>query len=176
MGRLLLLLGVAKQDGRHVESIDRLAYYEFFADNPWVVVADDADSANADRDSLRIAGFSQTQLSYASTGHRFASRRERIRGDLSQLVAYGLVRLDGVRFTVTDDGEHLAANMQSSYADAYRVSASIVLRRLVRLSNRRLEAQVEEWIGHSWLLIDLLDDVRGADLPPETAIDESDRR
>jgi hypothetical protein len=43
-----------------------------------------------------------------------------------------------------------------------------VLRRLVRLPNRRLEDQVETWLGHSWLLLDLLDDVRGADVPTLT--------
>ncbi|MFK4484622.1 ABC-three component system middle component 2 [Curtobacterium sp. AB7] len=166
MGRLLLLLGVARQDGRTIDSVDRLAYYEFFADNPWVILGDGAPSDANDRDSLRLAGFSQTQLSYASTGHRFASRRERIRGDLAQLITFGLVRLAGTRFSTTEGGDQLVANMQSSYADAYRSSASIVLRRLVRLSNKRLEENVEEWLGHSWLLVDLLDDVRGADLSP----------
>ncbi|QKS18874.1 hypothetical protein HUN58_02215 [Curtobacterium sp. Csp1] len=166
MGRLLLLLGVARQDGRTIDSVDRLAYYEFFADNPWVILGDDAPSDAKDRDSLRLAGFSQTQLSYASTGHRFASRRERIRGDLAQLIAFRLVRLAGTRFSTTENGEQVVANMQSSYADAYRSSASIVLRRLTRLSNKRLEADVEAWLGHSWLLVDLLDDVRGADISP----------
>ena len=168
MGRLLLLLGVARHDGRTIDSIDRLAYYEFFADNPWVILGDDPPSDAKDRDSLRLAGFAQTQLSYASTGHRFVSRRERIRGDLAQLIAFGLVRLAGTRFSMTENGEQLVANMQSSYADAYRSSASIVLRRLVRLSNKRLEADVEEWLGHSWLLVDLLDDIRGADISPSS--------
>jgi hypothetical protein len=163
--RLLLLLAIAREEGRQVASLDRLAYYEFFADNPWVVIDGDTAVDLADRDTLAIAGFSQTQLSYASTGQRFASRRERIRADLAQLVAYGLVRLADSQFVITDLGRDVSNSLQSSYAEAFRASANVVLRRLVRLPNRTLEQNVENWLGHSWLLLDLLDDVRNADVP-----------
>lgn len=165
MGRLLLLLSSARQGGRHIGSLDRLAYYEFFADNPWIVVEGESGVDATDRDTLRIAGFSRTQLSYASAGPRFASRRERIRTDFAQLVTLGLAGLSGTNFVITERGEEIALALQSSYADGYRSAANIVLRKLVRLSNRALEQQVEGWLGHSWLLLDLLADVRGADVP-----------
>lgn len=171
MARLLLLLSTARSDGRRIESLDRLTYYEFFADNPWVVVDGDSNADAADRDTLRLAGFSRTQLSYASTGQRFVSRRGRIRTDFAQLVAYGLAEISGTHFKSTDSGNEISDELQSSYAYGYRASASIVLRRLVPLPSRRLEAQVERWLGHSWLLLDLLDDVRGADVP---ALPEAD--
>jgi len=171
MARLLLLLSTARHDGRRVESLDRLAYYEFFADNPWVVVDGDSTADDRDRDTLRLAGFARTQLSYASTGQRFASRRARIRADFAQLVAYELATLDGTQFRITDRGDATSNELQSSYAAAYRTSASVVLRRLVSLGQRALQKRVEEWLGQSWLLLDLLEDVRGADVPelPETA-------
>jgi hypothetical protein len=172
--RLLLLLATARKDGRPVVSLDRLSFYDFFADNPWIVVNGDAASDVADRDTLVIAGFSQTQLSYASTGQRFVSRRERLRTDLSLLVSYGLVGLKDAEFVITDPGQDFADGLQSSYADSFRASASVVLRRLVRLPNRTLEREVENWLGHSWLLLDLLDDVRGADVPIATAGNEKE--
>lgn len=172
MARLLLLLSTAQGQGRSIESLDRLAYYDFFADNPWVIVEGDSPSDVADRDTLQLAGFSRTQLSYASTGQRFVSRRERIRGDFAQLVAYGLADLAGSRFAITDRGDKICDELQSSYADGYRASASVVLRRLVRLQNRVLERKVEKWLGHSWLLLDLLDDVRGADVPALPVADQ----
>ncbi|WP_425864761.1 hypothetical protein [Arthrobacter sp. TWP1-1] len=173
MARMLLLLSTARRQGRSIESLDRLAYYEFFADNPWVVVAGGSAADVADRDTLRLAGFSRTQLSYASTGQRFVSRRQRIRGDFAQLSAYGLAELAGRRFAITDRGEKICDELQSSYADGYRASADVVLRRLVRLPNRALEGQVEKWLGHSWLLLDLLDDVRDADVPALPVVDEA---
>jgi hypothetical protein len=164
--RLVLLFSTAQTDGRHIGSLDRLAYFDFFADSPWVVVQGDRRQDETDRRSLVLAGFSDTQLSYASTGQRFVSRRERIRHDLAQLIAYGLVRLEPTKFALTERGAALAENMQSSYAEAYRTSASIVLRRLSGLSGVALQTNVESWLGRSWLLLDLLDDVLDADVPP----------
>lgn len=170
--RLLLLFATARRDGRQVASLDRLAYYEFFADNPWVVIDGESGADAADEDTLTLAGFSRTQLSYASTGQRFVSRRERIRADLAQLVAYGLVRLADSQFVITDRGQGLAEGLQSSYADGFRASASVVLRRLARLPNKQLEEKVERWLGHSWLLLDLLDDVRGGDVPTAVTMNQ----
>jgi len=168
MARLLIVLSTARRNGRLIASLDRLAYYEFFADNPWVVVSGDSEADVADQDTLILAGFSPTQLSYASTGQRFASRRERIRADLADLIAYGLAGIDGTDFIITSRGEETVEGLQSSYADGLRASAEVVLRRLVRLSGKRLEEEVEAWVGHSWLLLDLFDDVRGAAVPAPT--------
>jgi hypothetical protein len=165
MARLMLLMSIAKQDGRRIESIDRLTYYEFFSDNPWAVILGTSEQDSADRDALRLVGFARNQLSYASTGQRFVSRRERIRSDLARLIARGLASLDGGSFSTTPRGDELSDGLMSSYADAYRASSRIVLRRLTRLSNRRLTEQVEDWLGRPWLLLDLLEDVRGAGVP-----------
>jgi hypothetical protein len=100
------------------------------------------------------------------------SRRERIREDIAQLVAFGLVRLDDTQIVITPIGQEIAESLQSSYADGFRASATVVLRRLVRLPNKQLEENVERWLGHSWLLLDLLDDVRGADVRPAVSTNQ----
>lgn len=166
LARLLLLLDVAREHGRQVASIDRLAYYEFFADNPFIVIDGDKPRDRADRATVELAGFSRIQLGYASSGQRFLSRRRRLQHDLARLVALGLVTLSGSGYTVTDRGKVLAGEFRSIYSDSYRSSAEIILRRLVGLSGKALDAKAEEWLGHSWLLIDLLDDVKDAELPP----------
>lgn len=162
--RMLVLFAVAFRDGRQISSIDRLALYDFFADSPWVVIHGDRRVDVNDRRELTVAGFSKTQLSYASTGARFASRRQRVQVDLAQLVAFGLVSISGAHYSATELGMSVAERMHSAYADAYRTSAGIILRRLHALPMGRLQSAAEQWLGQSWLLLDLLDDVRGADL------------
>lgn len=164
LARLLLFVGVAKELGRSIPSVDRLGYYEFFADNPFMIIGEDS-RAEQDRIALEMAGFSPVQLSYASSGQRFASRRQRLQHDLSLLVARELVRIEDGGFTVSEVGEELASAFNSMYADAYRTSARIVLRRLASMSNKALEEASRRWLGESWLLIDLLDDIQATEAP-----------
>lgn len=164
--RLLLLIKVARDQGRQIASIDRLAYYEFFADNPFIVIDGDKARDRAERATVELAGFNRIQLGYASFGQRFLSRRRRLQHDVTRLVALGLATLGPDGYVITDRGEELAGAFRSIYADSYRQSAEIILRRLVPLSGAAIERKVEEWLGHSWLLIDLLDDVTDAELPP----------
>lgn len=166
LARLLLLLDVAREHGRQIASIDRLAYYEFFADNPFIVIDGDKSRDRADRATVELAGFSSIQLGYASSGQRFVSRRRRLQHDLARLVALGIATLGSTGYLITGRGSELAGQFRSIYADSYRQSAEIILRRLVPLSGKRLQAKAEEWLGHSWLLIDLLDDVTDTDVPP----------
>lgn len=164
LARLLLFVGVAKESGRPIPSVDRLGYYEFFADNPFMIIGDD-NRADQDRIALEMAGFSPVQLSYASSGQRFASRRQRLQHDLSLLVSRDLVRIEDGGFTVTAIGEELSSKLNSVYADAYRTSARMVLRRLASMSNKALEESSRRWLGESWLLIDLLDDIQATEAP-----------
>lgn len=157
--QLLILLEVAESTTVQVKTIDQLGYYDFFAANPFSVVGNEDARDKDDRVSLRLAGFSEKQLSYASTGDRFASRRRKLQYDLAQLVAYGLVHVHGAEYKISASGETLASQLDSVYADAYRSSARIILRRLGRLSARGLNDTVQRVLGQSWLLIDFLDDV-----------------
>lgn len=170
--RMLLLLSVAKSSGRVVPSVDRLGYYEFFADSPYIVIDGDKPRDRADRAALEVAGFTRVQLNYASSGARFMSRRRRLQHDLSQLFAYGLVELTADGYVITSAGQALADDLNSVYADAYRQSAEIILRRLATKSNAALERSAEDWLGHSWLLVDLLDDVKDTEVPAQDLPDE----
>ncbi|MFE3754374.1 hypothetical protein ACFXO9_08715 [Nocardia tengchongensis] len=166
LAQLALLLEAADLERAPVRSIDRLGFYDFFSANPFVVTAGEDERDAADRLTLRLAGFSDRQLSYASTGQRFVSRRRRLQHDLARLVAYGLVRIDNQGYGLTTPGRELAAGLTSIYAQAYREAAAVVLRRLKRLSDRQLTQSAENWLGRSWLLIDLFDDV--AETTPRT--------
>ncbi|CAH0144219.1 hypothetical protein SRABI98_00618 [Microbacterium sp. Bi98] len=157
--QLLLAFSVASELSIRLPTTERLAAYDFFTANPFAVLSknDDADS----RDSLRLelVGYARGQLSYASLGHRFVSRRERIRADLAVLVARGLVEIGEEAFMITDAGRNIADQLRSAYADAYRLAAEIVLVRLNRLSDRQLRESSAAWAGTHWLLLDLFDDV-----------------
>jgi len=180
LAQMLLLLDVARSSGRRVASVDRLGYYEFLADGPFIVIEGDTKRDKDDRLTLEMAGFVPDQLAYASSGHRFASRRRRIQHDLSRLIAYGLVSLAGDGYEISERGAEIAGELRSVYADAYRVSAGIVLRRLSSMSNTALEMSVRRWLGESWLLIDLLDDISETvaphDFPDQAQVQRQDPR
>jgi hypothetical protein len=169
LAQLTLLLEVAGNEQVPVRTVDRLGFYDFFSANPFVVTSGQDDQDAADRLTLRLAGFTDRQLSYSSTGQRFASRRRRLQHDLSLLIAYDLVAIGSGQYVLTPSGRTIAEELTSAYADAYREAASVVLQRLGRLPDRRLTTRAEEWLGHPWLLVDLLDDVAEttpAALPP----------
>jgi hypothetical protein len=159
LAQLALLLQVAEDNRAPVRTVDRLGIYDFLAANPFVVTAGDERRDEEDRLALRLAGFTDGQLSYASTGQRFASRRRRLQHDLSLLLAYGLTVIESDGYVLTSLGRAVAEGLTSVYADAYREAAQVVLRRLGRLTDRRLAENVEKWLGQDWLLIDLFDDI-----------------
>ena len=176
VAQLTLLLEVAWAESVDVRTVDRLGFYDFFPANPFVVTAGDGPRDAADRLTLRLAGFSDRQLSYASTGQRFASRRRRLQHDLSLLIAYGLVAIETNGYRLTPAGRTLAAELNSVYADSYRAAAQVVLRRLKRLSDRQLMLHANDWLGRSWLLIDVLDDVAETTPGTVTGRDRGRRR
>src|SRR5689334_7835200 len=74
VARLMLLLDVAATlNLRKPVDIERLGLYDFFAANPFLVVGED----DAARQEVSLAGFSSYDLSYQSSGHRYANRRAR---------------------------------------------------------------------------------------------------
>ena len=158
VARLMLLLDVAATlNLRKPVDIERLGLYDFFAANPFLVVANDEDA----RQEVSLAGFSSYDLSYQSSGHRYANRRARLRNDLAMLVGYGaataLVEGQRVVYRVTDRGHELASELSTLYAIAYRRSAELILSRLDRLSDKRLRTDATRWLNDERLLIDLYD-------------------
>lgn len=171
LAQLLLLLEVALSLETRLD-LERLGVSDFLAANPFLVIA--GEDALFDR--LRLAGFGARSLTYAAPGHRFATRRGRLQHDLSLLVAYGMLEVvveDGRRrYILSEQGETAAASLTSAYADAYRMSASEILRRVRRLSDRSLRERLREWLKADPILYEVLWDeapraVSGADLVPD---------
>jgi hypothetical protein len=111
---------------------------------------------------LVLAGFNARSLGYQSAFHRFATRRQRMRFDLSRLVAYGLVAATApggkVVFAPTEQGVQVAGSFKSLHAQSYRESAQHVISRLNKLSDQRLHRQAGVWLQAESFLIDLFDD------------------
>ncbi|MEM6109825.1 hypothetical protein AAHS21_26880 [Mycobacterium sp. 050272] len=149
LAQLLLLLDTLAQQSQPGINLERLSYYDFLVANPMLMITDDNDP---DRTRLVMAGFDGRALSYASPTQRFTNRRERLQHDLAILISYSLAmpHVEGkVTYGVTPAGHELASQFTAVYAAAYRLSAEIVIRRLTRLSDRRLRENAREWISMS---------------------------
>lgn len=94
--QLLLLLDELRSEPT---SLDRLTYYDFFAESPYLLFTEE----DPERRTLRLAGFQSAALSYHSPAQRFVTRQEQVGGDLAALVAYRLADashqpLSGIRY------------------------------------------------------------------------------
>src|SRR5579862_9066856 len=105
LAQLVLLLRVVDGTGRPGVGLERLGFYDFFAANPFLVIPPESVEERA---QLHLAGFDERQLSYASTGPRFANRRRRLQHDVALLVAYDIGRLDANGWVLTARGAAVA--------------------------------------------------------------------
>lgn len=142
--RLLLLFEAAHAQSAAL-SIRRASICDFFAASPHLVYGGDQRWK-----ILRLRGFASFPLSDASPGHRFATRRELLTFDLSQLIARELITVSvgtGERkVSATNEGLTIAAMLTSTYADAYRESAAMLIRDVERLSETKLDSSVSAWL------------------------------
>jgi nitroreductase len=156
LGQLLLLLGVAHRAELQL-NLERLGTYDFLAANPFLVI----DEGEPDYRRLLLAGFSAKPLTYASSSHRFLTRRERLQHDLALLVAYGMVQVivaNGERrYLLTDLGLDASQEFGAIYAQAYLDAASLVLRRVGRMSDQALRRQLESWLKTDPMLLNLFE-------------------
>ena len=152
LGQLTLLLRVATDTQCSINTLDRLTYFDFLAANPYLMLEGDDRRKTEDRRRVRLASFSSRQLSYNSIGQRFVSRRERMKH------SYGLVEVRG-GYGLSEPGLDFSDNLTTIYAYSYRESAGIVLRRFGKSSEAALASAMREWLGESWLLLDLLRDI-----------------
>jgi hypothetical protein len=151
LAQLLLLLDAVADHELHGASLERIGYYDFLSANPFLVVPSDDREAGR----LRLVGFDPQVLAYASSSQRFTSRRERIQHDLSLLVAYGCCEVrnheKALSYVITDTGRMLSTRFTATYATSFSTAASIVVRRLRRLSDKALREQTAQWLrpaGH----------------------------
>jgi hypothetical protein len=145
--QLTLLLDVVARTQPGGTDLDRLAVYDFLAEHPLLLARHDDDP---DRVRLRLAGFDDAALSYASAAQRFAGRRLGFPADLAWLIAHGLATVSAegrVRYRITDAGHRLAGSFRSIRAAAYTDAARIVVGRLGRTSDRRLRESLRQWLA-----------------------------
>lgn len=174
LAQLALLLAVAGEEDVDVTTVDRLGYLDFFSANPFLVVQGDSVREARERADLRLAGFTKRLISYASSGQRFVSRRRRLQHDLALLVGYGVAEVRSNGYGLTSRGQAIVAMLTSVYAEGYRVSARIILKRLGRMSDAQLRRAAEGWLDSNLLILDFLDDVKEmtvleSDDPPKKA-------
>jgi hypothetical protein len=138
-------------------TVDRLGYLEFFSANPYLVLRNEP----SERAQLRLAGFNPRALSYQATTERYANRRTRLRSDLGALSAWGYLKtstLEGrLACVLTDLGRERSGTLVSLYAEAYRLSVSLIRPKMRNLSDTALARQVQQWLQIDDLRIDLLD-------------------
>lgn len=152
---LLVLIGARLHES--ILDLERLSVIEFLSANPFLALEEGSPAVT----ELRLQGFGRHSIAYASPGQRFVSRRSRVASDVSQLIAFGLVRLTthgGQRvFEVTDLGQEASERLCSVYADAYRLSVASVIPLVTRLSAPKMREQLEIWLRADPVLFDLID-------------------
>jgi hypothetical protein len=156
LGRMLILLDtMAELEMSKPLHMERLGYYDFFADNPFLIFHED----DSERRRLQLAGFSRRTLSYNSAAQRFTNRRARLKHDLSLLAARSLVVISApgrhITFSASDDGRRLASELHTFYGQAFRSSAAVVVRHLNRLSDKALTEHARGWLKAEPFLIDI---------------------
>ncbi|MET7397747.1 hypothetical protein ABZS66_30090 [Dactylosporangium sp. NPDC005572] len=140
--RLLLLLATAAEP----VDAERLGVYDFLAAHPLLLARADTDP---DRTALRLAGFDDRAAAYASPAQRWVTAQQHLARDLTELVARGLVRAAAtgrVTYHLTPEGATMAAEFTAMYAQSYITAARVVIRRLRRVSGRKLREGLRQWL------------------------------
>jgi hypothetical protein len=148
---VILLDEITPANSKGVD-LERIGYYDFLAANPFAIFK---DSDSSERARLHRAAFDERQLSYASTGSRFANRRQRLQHDFAILIGYGLAAPRAGGYGVTDRGTAFVGALTALYADQYRESVRVVHTRLKRLSDAQLANSARGWLKTPSLLLDL---------------------
>lgn len=137
--------------------IERLAFYDFFSANPFLIF----DVDDEERRELILAGFDSRTLSYQSSAQRFSNRRQRLQHDLAWLTSYALIHVAPVQgkvsYGLTEQGKETATALQSLYALSFTESARLVTDRLNRLTDKSLRDRAKGWLRAESLMIDLYD-------------------
>ncbi|MDK1329125.1 ABC-three component system middle component 2 [Arthrobacter sp. zg-Y1143] len=152
LAQLVILIDEIAPPGAKGLDLERLGYYDFFSANPFAIFGAEDLVEHA---QLHRAAFDERQLSYASTGSRFANRRKRLQHDVALLVSYRLVAQRGAGYGISDKGNDFAISLTALYADQYRDSVRVVHKRFSGLSDTQLAAAVRGWLRTPSLLLDL---------------------
>lgn len=156
--RLLLFFDVLHQlKLKQGIDLERLCYFDFFAANPYLVVAE-GDPLRLD---FEINGFEPNKLEYASSSQRFNTKRESIKQYLSLLLCKGLICVKNedakLLYEITQHGIDAASQINSMYAIAYRKSAFCIIEKLKDYSDQKLWESASKWLESKSFRVDLFD-------------------
>ncbi len=168
VAQLAILLAEIAPTGGATIDIERLGYYDFFAANPFAIFGPEDQ---LERARLHRAAFDERQLSYASTGSRFANRRRRLQHDVAILVAYNLAERREEGYGITERGAGFVEALAALYADQYRASVQVVHERLRKLSDSKLAEAARGWLKTPSLILDLYG--AAEELPVATHADQA---
>lgn len=152
VAQLAILLAEVAPAGGPTIDIERLGYYDFFAANPFAIFGPEDQ---LERARLHRAAFDERQLSYASTGSRFANRRRRLQHDVAILVAYNLAERRDEGYGLSERGAEFVEALAALYADQYQTSVQVVHERLRKLSDSKLAESARGWLKTPSLILDL---------------------
>jgi len=158
MGRLLVLFSIFK--GIFPEdslSIDRIAYYDFFSSQPFLIFNDDKES----KIELLYYGFESSTVGYISSSQRFTTRREMSKFYLAGLLMKNLIQVKNLEgrysYSITNFGENVASKFKSMYIEAYRKSAVLTIKKLHNFNDKKLDQKAKEWLKAEPFMIELYD-------------------
>jgi hypothetical protein len=158
--RLLLLFETAKKlNIKKGIDLEKLAYYDFLAANPFLLI----DEKHPSRLELEMEGFKPNKLEYVGAEQRFRTKRLSLKQYLALLLSKGLIKLENedgkIVFYITAMGIEIAGKFSSMYAIAYRKSADCVISILKKYSDTKLTEEADKWFSKPFQidLIDLVD-------------------
>jgi hypothetical protein len=162
--RLLLFFEVSRNiKPDQGTDLERVAYYDFFAANPFLIVGKDDPL----RLELELEGFEPNKLEYISTPQRFRTKRASLKQYLSMLLSKGLISIENsdgkILYRITQRGMDVAGKISSLYAIAYRKSVAFVLKKLKDYSDKRLWEEASLWLEAKSFQVDLYDMVENSD-------------
>jgi hypothetical protein len=154
--RLLLLFSVINSVlGEKGISINRLGYYDFFSAQPFLVFSDYSST----KIDLVLKGFELTTVSYMSSSQRFSNRREKLKYYLSNLLIRALIsvqNIDGeILYYITPKGKEIVRYFKSLYSLSYCQSAEIIVKKLSKLNDKKLDNEAKEWLKAKSFMMDL---------------------
>jgi len=157
--RLLLLFDVLEGHGiKGGINIERAAYYDFFSAQPFLVLGKGEKDIKFE---LLYEGFESTTIGYISSSQRFTNRREKLKHYLAGLLVRNLIQVNNVNsqllYSITEEGKYVATQFKSLYTKAYKKSAGIIIKKLSKMSDKKLTDNAREWLRAEPFLIDLYD-------------------
>jgi len=158
MGRLLNLFStfndIFPEDSLN---IDRIAYYDFFASQPFLIFNDDEKT----KIELLYSGFEPSTIGYISSSQRFTTRREMSKFYLAGLLMRNLIQVNNVGgrygYSITNPGKEIASKFKSMYIEAYRRSAILTIKKLHHLNEKKLDQNAKQWLKAEPFMIELYD-------------------